>query len=165
MADYTWKAADKHAQPSIIQEQQAAQTAARRRKNDRPCLTALRYQSTGIRHQRLNIFPLQNLQKQRQFPAVGRTSSNPPLGSNPAPPATAPLPPPALSTHKVLDKVDKLEKQPKRLLMTPFHHRASVCEDFSLDQDPASAGTQKLAITTVDPPMEVLPGQKYPKQL
>ncbi|XP_051777344.1 mediator of RNA polymerase II transcription subunit 13-like [Erpetoichthys calabaricus] len=49
--------------------------------------------------------------------------------------------------------------------MTPFHHRASVCEDFSLEQDPASAGTQKLAITAVDPPMEVLPGRKYPKQM
>ncbi|XP_015221754.2 mediator of RNA polymerase II transcription subunit 13-like isoform X1 [Lepisosteus oculatus] len=102
-------------------------------------------------------------QKQRQMSALGRPPANSQPGANPTPPAAPSLPPPAPSKHKVADKPEKTEKQPKRLAMTPFHHRLSLSQEACLEQDPASG--QKLGLVALEPPLDVLPSCKFPKPL
>ncbi|MGH0114838.1 UNVERIFIED_CONTAM: hypothetical protein FKN15_058327 [Acipenser sinensis] len=101
------------------------------------------------------------LQKQRQATAVGRTPLNPQPGSNPTPPAAPSLPPPAPPKHKAADKPEKIDKQPKRQALIPFHHRPLFCEELCLNQDPRAG--PKLG--PMDPPTEVLSDCKYSKQL
>lgn len=74
----------------------------------------------------------------------------------------APPPPPA-PKHKASDKPERQDKQPKRPAVTPFHHRLPAGQEACLDQD--STGGPQLALPAVDPPLDPLPGCKYPKPL
>ncbi|XP_066544928.1 mediator of RNA polymerase II transcription subunit 13-like isoform X2 [Amia ocellicauda] len=103
------------------------------------------------------------LQKQRHVSAAGRPPANPQPGTNPAPPAAPSLPPPSTSKHKVPEKPEKTDKQPKRLAMTPFHHRLSLGQEACLEQDPS--GGQKLGMVVLEPPLDALPSCKFPKPI
>uniref|UniRef100_A0AAR2K264 Mediator of RNA polymerase II transcription subunit 13 n=1 Tax=Pygocentrus nattereri TaxID=42514 RepID=A0AAR2K264_PYGNA len=87
-------------------------------------------------------------------------------GANPSscPTSSAPsLPPASMPKYKPADKPDKSDKAPKRVTVTPFHHRLSVDQQQCLEQD-AQASSQ-LALVPLDPPLDSLPSCKYPKPL
>uniref|UniRef100_A0A8B9J9X9 Mediator of RNA polymerase II transcription subunit 13 n=1 Tax=Astyanax mexicanus TaxID=7994 RepID=A0A8B9J9X9_ASTMX len=104
-------------------------------------------------------------QQAKQQQASG-SCANPQPGANPSscPASSAPsLPPPSIPKHKPADKPDKSDKGPKRVAITPFHHRLSVGQQQCPDQDPP-AGSQ-LALVPLDPPLDSLPSCKYPKPM
>ncbi|XP_049330535.1 mediator of RNA polymerase II transcription subunit 13-like isoform X2 [Astyanax mexicanus] len=104
-------------------------------------------------------------QQAKQQQASG-SCANPQPGANPSscPASSAPsLPPPSIPKHKPADKPDKSDKGPKRVAITPFHHRLSVDQQQCPDQDPP-AGSQ-LALVPLDPPLDSLPSCKYPKPM
>ncbi|XP_036384476.1 mediator of RNA polymerase II transcription subunit 13-like isoform X2 [Megalops cyprinoides] len=100
--------------------------------------------------------------KQQKPRQVHAAASNPEPSANSAP-AIPSLPPPAATKHKAADKPDKSDKQPKRAAVTPFHHRLLPEQEACLEQD--SAGGPQLGLVALDPPLEPLPGCKFPKPL
>uniref|UniRef100_A0A8C9Z5F9 Mediator of RNA polymerase II transcription subunit 13 n=1 Tax=Sander lucioperca TaxID=283035 RepID=A0A8C9Z5F9_SANLU len=87
--------------------------------------------------------------------------ANPTQSSGPS------LYPPSLPKHKTSDKTEKADKQSKRPAMIPFHHRLSVTQETSLEQD-SSGGPQLGGLVALEPslePLAALSSCKYPKPL
>ncbi|XP_023674421.2 mediator of RNA polymerase II transcription subunit 13-like isoform X1 [Paramormyrops kingsleyae] len=103
---------------------------------------------------------LKQQQKQRQVTA-GSAGAQP--SSSRLPQAGVAPPPPPAPKHKASDKPERQDKQPKRPVVTPFHHRLPAGQEACLEQD--STGGPPLALPAVDPPLDPLPGCKYPKPL
>ncbi|XP_067261608.1 mediator of RNA polymerase II transcription subunit 13-like isoform X1 [Chanodichthys erythropterus] len=55
------------------------------------------------------------------------------------------IPPPSTQKHKAVEKPDKLEKGPKRVSQTPFHHRVSA--------DPRLSSGPELVLMPLDAPL------------
>ncbi|XP_061118903.1 mediator of RNA polymerase II transcription subunit 13-like isoform X1 [Conger conger] len=95
--------------------------------------------------------------QQKQRP--GHTAaSNAEPGANPAPAAPS-LPPPALPKHKLSDKPEKPDKQPRRAAVMAFHHRPPLDQEACLEQDPTGG------LVVPESPLDPLPAHKYPKPL
>ncbi|XP_049593207.1 mediator of RNA polymerase II transcription subunit 13-like isoform X3 [Syngnathus scovelli] len=91
--------------------------------------------------------------------------SNPQIGANPS--SGSSLYASSIPKHKTSDKTEKADKQSKRPAMIPFHHRVSVTQETSLEQD-SPGGAQLSGLVALDPPMEpmaTLASCKYPKPL
>uniref|UniRef100_A0AAY4C9X5 Mediator of RNA polymerase II transcription subunit 13 n=1 Tax=Denticeps clupeoides TaxID=299321 RepID=A0AAY4C9X5_9TELE len=101
--------------------------------------------------------------KQQQ---VGSAAANSASGANPTPPSSSSssvpaLPPPTSAKHKTTEKPDKSEKLAKRAAVTPFHHRVTMGQESYPDHDSTQTGPQ-LGLVPLDPPLDPLPGCKYP---
>ncbi|XP_036436074.1 mediator of RNA polymerase II transcription subunit 13-like isoform X4 [Colossoma macropomum] len=106
------------------------------------------------------------LRQQAKQQQASSSCANAQPGANPSscPTSSAPsLPPASAPKYKPADKPDKSDKAPKRVTVTPFHHRLSVDQQQCSEQDaPASS---QLALVPLDPPLDSLPSCKYPKPL
>ncbi|KAL0192298.1 hypothetical protein M9458_010594, partial [Cirrhinus mrigala] len=69
--------------------------------------------------------------------------------------STGSIPPSSTQKHKSVEKFDKPEKGPKRMSLTPFHHR--VCVDQQLSSGP------ELGLMPLDAPLQPLSDCKYSK--
>uniref|UniRef100_A0A9J8B1J7 Mediator of RNA polymerase II transcription subunit 13 n=2 Tax=Cyprinus carpio TaxID=7962 RepID=A0A9J8B1J7_CYPCA len=69
--------------------------------------------------------------------------------------STGSIPPPSTQKHKSVEKPDKPEKGPRRMSLTPFHHR--VCVDQQLSSGP------ELSLIPLDAPLQPLSDCKYSK--
>ncbi|KAK2911437.1 hypothetical protein Q8A67_003570 [Cirrhinus molitorella] len=69
--------------------------------------------------------------------------------------STSSIPSSATQKHKSVEKPDKPEKGPKRVSLTPFHHR--VCVDQQLSSGP------ELSLMPLDAPLQPLSECKYSK--
>uniref|UniRef100_A0A672RHU6 Mediator of RNA polymerase II transcription subunit 13 n=1 Tax=Sinocyclocheilus grahami TaxID=75366 RepID=A0A672RHU6_SINGR len=67
--------------------------------------------------------------------------------------STGSIPPPSTQKHKSVEKPDKPEKGPRRVSLTPFHHR--VCVDQQLSSGP------ELSLMPLDAPLHPLSDCKY----
>uniref|UniRef100_A0A671Q392 Mediator of RNA polymerase II transcription subunit 13 n=1 Tax=Sinocyclocheilus anshuiensis TaxID=1608454 RepID=A0A671Q392_9TELE len=67
--------------------------------------------------------------------------------------STGSIPPPSTQKHKSVEKPDKPEKGPRRVSLTPFHHR--VCVDQQLSSGP------ELSLMPLDAPLQPLSDCKY----
>uniref|UniRef100_A0AAY4CA75 Mediator of RNA polymerase II transcription subunit 13 n=1 Tax=Denticeps clupeoides TaxID=299321 RepID=A0AAY4CA75_9TELE len=104
--------------------------------------------------------------KQHKQQQVGSAAANSASGANPTPPSSSSssvpaLPPPTSAKHKTTEKPDKSEKLAKRAAVTPFHHRVTMGQESYPDHDSTQTGPQ-LGLVPLDPPLDPLPGCKYP---
>uniref|UniRef100_A0A672IUR7 Mediator of RNA polymerase II transcription subunit 13 n=1 Tax=Salarias fasciatus TaxID=181472 RepID=A0A672IUR7_SALFA len=82
------------------------------------------------------------------------STANPPSGANPSQSSGTSSFPPSAPKHKTSEKTDK-DKQSKRPAAVPFHHRLSVTQEASLEQDPPG-GPQLGGLVALEPPIEPL---------
>uniref|UniRef100_A0A8C9YZ15 Mediator of RNA polymerase II transcription subunit 13 n=1 Tax=Sander lucioperca TaxID=283035 RepID=A0A8C9YZ15_SANLU len=105
--------------------------------------------------------------KQQKLNLTTTSTANPQTSANPTQSSGPSLYPPSLPKHKTSDKTEKADKQSKRPAMIPFHHRLSVTQETSLEQD-SSGGPQLGGLVALEPslePLAALSSCKYPKPL
>ncbi|XP_032395372.1 mediator of RNA polymerase II transcription subunit 13-like isoform X2 [Etheostoma spectabile] len=105
--------------------------------------------------------------KQQKLNLTTTSTANPQTSANPTQSSGPSLYPPSLPKHKTSDKTEKADKQSKRPAMIPFHHRLSVTQETSLEQD-SSGGPQLGGLVALEPslePLATLSSCKYPKSL
>uniref|UniRef100_A0A8C9Z5H6 Mediator of RNA polymerase II transcription subunit 13 n=1 Tax=Sander lucioperca TaxID=283035 RepID=A0A8C9Z5H6_SANLU len=103
----------------------------------------------------------------RKLNLTTTSTANPQTSANPTQSSGPSLYPPSLPKHKTSDKTEKADKQSKRPAMIPFHHRLSVTQETSLEQD-SSGGPQLGGLVALEPslePLAALSSCKYPKPL
>uniref|UniRef100_A0A8D0D4T2 Mediator of RNA polymerase II transcription subunit 13 n=1 Tax=Sander lucioperca TaxID=283035 RepID=A0A8D0D4T2_SANLU len=109
----------------------------------------------------------QHMLKQQKLNLTTTSTANPQTSANPTQSSGPSLYPPSLPKHKTSDKTEKADKQSKRPAMIPFHHRLSVTQETSLEQD-SSGGPQLGGLVALEPslePLAALSSCKYPKPL
>uniref|UniRef100_A0A672IXN7 Mediator of RNA polymerase II transcription subunit 13 n=1 Tax=Salarias fasciatus TaxID=181472 RepID=A0A672IXN7_SALFA len=92
--------------------------------------------------------------KQQKVNLSAASTANPPSGANPSQSSGTSSFPPSAPKHKTSEKTDK-DKQSKRPAAVPFHHRLSVTQEASLEQDPPG-GPQLGGLVALEPPIEPL---------
>ncbi|XP_028457424.1 mediator of RNA polymerase II transcription subunit 13-like isoform X2 [Perca flavescens] len=102
--------------------------------------------------------------KQQKLNLTTPSTANPQTSANPTQSSGPSLYPPSLPKHKTSDKTEKADKQSKRPAMIPFHHRLSVTQETSLEQD-SSGGPQLGGLVALEQSLEPLSSCKYPKSL
>ncbi|KAL2100420.1 hypothetical protein ACEWY4_004814 [Coilia grayii] len=108
-----------------------------------------------------NALPCSSSSSSSSSSAVTSSSSSS-SSSTPSSCSLPALPPPAPPKHKAADKPDKADKQSKRPAVTPFHHRVCASQEGPCPDHESQQGGPQLGLVPLEPPLEALPGCKYP---